>query len=235
MDRKVIEAYRLSLFGRMAMGLSHEVDNHLSIVIGFSEIIQITASNPEKVRDSAGKILMAGEKIAALIKQYSHYVRPHAPEREFFSAEQAIQEILLIARYDLGRHGNVVEAPVSYPQGLILGDQRDFALAFLALLFNAVEATMDKSGTVLIGVSLNDSGWEISVTDNGAGIPAGMEETVFEEGFTSHSESFHSGMGLPVARHVISEVGGTLRLENVLGKGCVATIRLPASYVKQVV
>ena len=227
MDRKLVEAYRLSLFGRMTMGLAHEVDNHLSIVIGFSEVIQISTSNPEKVRDSAGKIFMAGEKIAALMKQHSQYVRPHDPEKEFFSAEHTIRDILLFARYDLGRRGNIVEAPVSCPNELIFGDRRDFALALLALLFNAVEAMPDKNGTVSIGVSINDSCWEISIADSGHGIPAGMEEAVFEEGFTSRPEPFHSGMGLPVARHIISEAGGTVRLANLPGRGCVATIRLP--------
>jgi len=214
------------------MGLSHEVDNHLSIVIGFSEIIQITASNPEKVRDSAGKIFLAGERIAALIKQYSQYVRPHPPEKDFFSVEQVIRDILLMARYDLGRYGNAVEVPLSYPSGLILGDRRDFALAMMALLFNSVEAMSDKNGRVSVGVSLNDSGWEISVTDNGPGVPEGMEEAVFENGFTSRQEPFHNGMGLAVARCIITEAGGTVRLSNLNGGGCVATIRLPISHKK---
>ncbi|MDO8944129.1 MAG: hypothetical protein Q7U75_13155, partial [Desulfobacterales bacterium] len=93
MDRKTIEVYRLSLFGRMAMGLAHEVDNHLSVVIGFAEIIQISASNEQKVLASAGKILTAGEKIAALVKQHSLYVRPHSPEREFFAPGEIIPEL----------------------------------------------------------------------------------------------------------------------------------------------
>ena len=235
MERKLVEAYRLSLFGRMAMGLAHEIDNHLSIVIGFSEIIQITASNTEKARDSAKKIFLAGEKIATLVKQYSQYVRPHAHEKEFFSAEQVIRDVLLFARYDLERYGNTVETPASYPSGLILGDRRDFALALLALLFNAVEAMSDKKGTVSVGVSLNDRGWEISIKDSGPGIPEGMEEVFLEEGFTSRPEPFHSGMGLPVAKHIVDEAGGTLKLSNLPDKGCVATIRLPVLHKKQAV
>ena len=228
MDRKLIEQYRLSLFGRMAMGVAHEVDNHLSVVIGFSEIIQISASNPQKVMDSAGKILSAGEKIAALIKQYSQHVRPHSPERECFAPGATISELLLFARYDLGRGGTVVELPSSYPTGLIQGDRRDFGLAILALLFNASDAMPDKGGTITIGVSRDDDGWTISIADKGPGIPAGSEEKVFQEGFTTRPETFRTGMGLPVARGIIAEAGGTVRLENAPGGGCVATVRLPA-------
>lgn len=233
MDRKLVEAYRLSLFGRMAMGVAHEVDNHLSVVIGFSEIIQIAASNPQKVQDSAGKILSAGDRIATLIKQYSQYVRPHAPERELFGAGQTIPEIMLFARYDLGRGGNSIRTPASYPPGLIHGDRRDFGLVLLALLFNAAEAMSEHGGTIDIGVSRDDGGWEVSVADTGPGIPAGAEEKVFEEGYTTRTESFHHGMGLPVARHVIAEAGGSVRLANAPAGGCIATIRLPAEQKNQ--
>lgn len=228
MDRKLVESYRLSLFGRMAMGVAHEIDNHLSVVIGFSEIIQISASNTPKVLDSAGKILSAGERIAALIKRYSQYVRPHSPERECHAPAEMLSDLLLFARYDLGRSGSVVELPPSYPSGFICGDRRDLGLAVLALLFNASEATMDKAGRISIGVSRDDAGWRISISDQGPGIPAGLEEKVFEEGFTTRPEPFRTGMGLPVARGIVAEAGGTLRLENAPGGGCVATVRLPA-------
>lgn len=232
MDRKRIEGYRLSLFGRMAMGVAHEVDNHLSVVIGFSEIIQISASNPQKVQDSAGKVLSAGEKITALIKQYSQYVRPHAPEPEHFAPGEMLADLLLFSRYDLGRGGAIVELPPSWPPGLIRGDRRDFGLAVLALLFNAAEAMTDGGGSISIGAAQHDEGWEITVSDRGPGIPPGFEEKVFEEGFTTKTETFRTGMGLPVARGVVAEAGGTLRLENAAGGGCVATIRLPSGQRK---
>jgi signal transduction histidine kinase len=227
MDRKLIEQYRLSLFGRMAMGVAHEVDNHLSVVIGFSEIIQITASNTQKVMDSAGKILTAGERIAGLIKRYSQYVRPHSPERECYAPAEMISDLLLFAKYDLGRNGSVVESPSSWPPGLIQGDRRDLALAILALLFNAAEAMAEKSGTISIGASRDDAEWVFTISDKGPGIPHGAEEKVFEEGYTTKTEPFRTGMGLPVARGIVVYAGGTLRLGNAPGGGCVATVRLP--------
>src|SRR5512147_585475 len=103
MDRNKVENYRLGLFGRMVMGVAHEVDNHLSVVLGFSELIQLAAAKEQKVHDGAGKILSAGEKIGAIIQQFSHYVRPHAPSPEPFDPGRLIPEILQFSRYDLGR------------------------------------------------------------------------------------------------------------------------------------
>lgn len=226
MDRKSVEQYRLALYGRMVTGVAHEIDNHLSVVLGFSELIQLSAGQERKVRDGAGKILSAGERIGTIVHHFSRYARPHAPSPEPFVPGEVIPEILLFSRYDLGRQNVTVLPPPEVPRGIVHADRRDFGLALLALLFNAAEAMSGTGGELSIGASI-DGGWIFTVTDQGPGIPAGLEEKVFGEGFTTRPGPVHAGMGLPVARHLAGEAGGTLRLENGPAGGCVATIRLP--------
>src|SRR5512143_4015662 len=221
MDRNVVERYRLGLFGRMVMGVAHEVDNHLSVVLGFSELIQLAAGKEQKVRDGAG------EKIGAIVQQFSHHVRPHAPSPEPFDPGKLIPEILQFSRYDLGRGNVTVLPPLEVPPGLLHADRREFGLALLALLFNAAEAMSEKGGELSMRVSIDGAGWEITVSDHGPGIPAGFEEKVFEVGFTTRTGPLHTGMGLPVARHLAGQAGGTVRLANGSGGGGAATIRMP--------
>lgn len=227
MERADVERYRLALFGRMAMGVAHEVHNHLSVVLGFTELIQLAAGNEGKVRDGAGKILSAGERTGAIIQQYARYVRPHAPAPEPFLPGEVIPELLLFARYDLARNDVVVSAPQDLPKGILHADRRDFGLVLLALLFNGSEAMAGTGGELSVRGSLGEAGWEFTVTDQGPGIPAELEEKVFEAGFTTRAEPVHAGMGLPVARHLVAQAGGTLRLSNRAGGGCAATVRLP--------
>jgi len=227
MDRKSVEQYRLALFGRMVMGVAHEIDNHLSVVLGFSELIQLAAGKEQKVRDGAGKVLSAGEKIGGIVHHFSRYVRPHAPSPEPFVPGEMIPEILLFSQYDLGRD-NVTVLPIpEIPPGNLHADRRDFGLALLALLFNAAEAMSGTGGELAVRVSIDDAGWQFTVSDQGAGIPAGFERRIFEVGFTTRTGPVHMGMGLPVARHLAEEAGGTLQLANGPGGGCEATIRLP--------
>jgi signal transduction histidine kinase len=227
MDRNVVERYRLALFGRMVMGVAHEVDNHLSVVLGFSELIQLSAAKEQKVRDGAGKILSAGEKIGAIVQQFSRHVRPHAPSPEPFVPREMIPEILLFSRYDLGRNNVTVLPPPEIPPGILHADRRDFGLALLALLFNAAEAMSETGGELSMRVSIDAAGWKFTVSDQGPGIPAGFEEKVFEVGFTTRTGPFHTGMGLPVARHLAEQAGGTVRIASRAGDGCEATIRMP--------
>ena len=227
MDRDVVEQYRLALFGRMVMGVAHEIDNHLSVVLGFSELIVLASGNEQKVKDGAGKILSAGEKIGAIVQQFSRYVRPHAPSPEPFVPGEMIPEILLFSRYDLGRCNVTVLPTPEVPSGTLHADRRDFGLALLALLFNASEAMSETGGELSVRVSIDDAGWKFTVSDQGPGISAGFEEKIFEAGFTTRKGPVHAGMGLPVARHLAGQAGGTLQLANGPGGGCVATVRVP--------
>ncbi len=227
MDRKSVELYRLSLFGRMVMGVAHEVDNHLSVILGFAELIQIAAGAEKKAVDGAGKILAAGERINAIVKQFSQHVRPHSPAREPFVPGDAVAESVLYARYDLSRGNVTLSLPAAFPPGLATGDSRDFALAVLALLMNGAEAMAGKGGRLDLAVANRGATWEFRVTDQGPGIPGDVLPRVFEEGFTTRSEPFHAGMGLPVARFLAAGAGGTLSLANLPEGGCCATIVLP--------
>ncbi|HQU13740.1 MAG TPA: ATP-binding protein, partial [Thermodesulfobacteriota bacterium] len=167
------------------------------------------------------------EKIGAIIHQFSRHVRPHAPSPEPFVPGEMIPEILLFSRYDLGRNNVTVLPPPEVPPGILHADRRDFGLALLALLFNAAEAMSETGGELSMRVSIGADGWEFTVADQGPGIPAGLEEKVFDVGFTTRTEPVNTGMGLPVARHLAEQAGGTVRIASLAGGGCEATIRMP--------
>jgi signal transduction histidine kinase len=229
MDRKTVEQFRLALFGRMVMGVSHEVDNHLSVVLGFAELLQVMGREEKKALEGAGKILSAGEKIAAIIKQFSHYVRPHAPVAESFSLFTVLSEIVLFSRYDLGRGNVTLVMPATEGEGWMRGDSRDYALALLSVLLNGAEAMAGRGGALSVGAAVRDGFCHVTVSDRGTGIPQEIMPRIFEEGFTTKPDSLHSGMGLPVARHIVSGMGGDITVENLTGKGCLVTLRVPAT------
>ncbi len=227
MDRNRVEQYRLALFGRMVMGVAHEVDNYLSVILGFSELIQITGGGEKKTLESVGKIFNAGEKINNIVRHFSHYVRPHEPAREIFSPAEALAECLVFSRYDLGRSNVTLSLPETPPSGVLNADRRDFALVMLSLLFNGSEAMAAKGGELRLEYSRLDGVWEFAVSDEGPGIPPDIDGKVFEEGFSTKNGPMHAGMGLPVARYLAEEMGGTLSLSNLPAGGCRAVLRIP--------
>lgn len=230
MDRVSVERYRLALFGRLVMGVSHEVDNHLSVVLGFAELIRMPGGSGDKTAENAGKIFAAGDRIASIVKQFSHHVRPHPPAEETFTVRDLLSELVLFARYDLCRGNVSLRPPENPPNAKIRGDARDFGLALLALLLNGAEAMSDRGGGELsVTAAARQEGLEVAVTDVGPGIPPEILPRVFEEGFTTKRPDLHPGMGLPVARHIVERFGGTIRVENRSAGGCASVIRIPVS------
>jgi len=227
MDRNRVDQYRFALFGRMVMGVAHEVDNYLSVILGFAELIQISGGGEKKSLDSVGKILNAGERINNIIKHFSYYVRPHAPAREPFSPADMVGECIVFSRFDLGRNNVTLALPESCPAGILTGDRRDIALSLLVLLFNGAEAMTEKGGVLKLDVSRRDGFWEFAVTDEGAGIPTGILPRIFEEGFSTKNGPANTGMGLTIAQYLAGEMGGTLSVENLPGGGCGAVLRIP--------
>lgn len=229
MDRNHVENHRLALFGRMVAGVAHEVDNHLSVILGFAELIQISGGGEKKTLDGLAKILNAGERISGIIRHFSHYVRPHVPVRERFSPSEALREAFVFSRYDLCRNNVVLGLPESFPPALLTADRRDFILVLLALMFNGAESMSANGGTLRLDVFLTDGAWEFVVTDEGPGIPDDIAPRIFEEGFTTKEGAFHTGMGLPLARYLAAEMGGTVTVANAAAGGCEAVLRIPAS------
>lgn len=213
----------------MVMGVAHEVDNYLSVILGFAELIQITGGGEKKTLDSVGKIFNAGEKINNLVRHFSNYVRPHGSLREIFSPSEVVAECLVFARYDLGRSNVTLNLTERMPSGVLNADRRDFALVMLSLLFNGAEAMASKGGELKLEISRQDGEWEFAVADEGPGIPPGIAGKVFEEGFTTKDGPLHAGMGLPVARCLAEGMGGTLSLSNLPAGGCKAVLRLPGN------
>ena len=134
--------YRLFLFGGMVSGVSHEVDNHLSVVLGFAELSRMPGGNAEKMSENAGKIFAAGERIASIVKTFSHHARPHSPADETFLLRDLVSELMRFARYDLCRGNVSLRIGEDLPASILRGDARDLGLALLAVLFNGAESVI---------------------------------------------------------------------------------------------
>jgi hypothetical protein len=74
-DDRLILRFRFYLFGRFILGVSYEVDNYLSDVLGFAELIKFNSSNEEKVIKSSERIINTASSFSRMIKKYSFYLR----------------------------------------------------------------------------------------------------------------------------------------------------------------
>ena len=94
------------------------------------------------------------------------------------------------------------------------------------LIENALRAVDRGKGVVFLSARKKGDVLEISCADNGPGIPSGERERIFEPFFTRSPRGL--GLGLPLARKIVEEHGGTLTVDSIPGKGAVFTLTIPA-------
>jgi two-component system NtrC family sensor kinase len=112
------------------------------------------------------------------------------------------------------------------------GDKQSLSQVFVNLLLNALDS-VKKGGRVRIAAaSEHDRGWiEITVTDDGCGIPAHVLPHVFDPFFTTKPRGKGTGLGLSVSLGIVRQHGGDIRVESTAGKGTTVTVMLPAALV----
>lgn len=226
-DEKLISWYRFYLFGRFIPGASHEIDNYLSVTLGFSELIKINASVEDKVIKSSEKIMNSSEKLSKLMKKYSFYLREHKEEDMIFDIKVTIDELLTFAGYDLKRSGVVIRRKIPDEGFLMHGNKRDFGLMLLNIMVNASESMVNRGGCQTLEVFRDSDKMVISVTDEGVGIPGALSEEIFKAGYTTKEENYRLGLGLPVSLYLAKKFGASIGFSSEVGGGTQFTIKIP--------
>lgn len=228
-DEKTVMWYRLHLFGRFIFGISHEIDNYLSVVVGFSELMKLRPENGENVRRSAEKIMGSAENLSRMMKKYTYYARPGKDEESIFEIGELIEELITFAGHDLKREGVLLRINVPAEDILLRGNRGDFAYMLLNIMVNASESMAQTGGCQSIEAHREDSDTIlIRITDEGLGIPQELHEEVFKPGFTTKEENYRLGLGLPVSLFFAMKFGASITFSSEVGRGTNFQIMVPA-------
>jgi signal transduction histidine kinase len=224
--------------------MSHELRTPLNAIIGFSDIMNRQLLGPlgnEKYRLYAEDVGNSGKHLLQIINDVLDMAKIEAGRTELAIGRCDVPTIIAASLRMVGDRaeaGNVAlhtECPTDLPS--IMADERALKQVLLNLLSNAVKFT-GPGGQVDVTVGLSDAGLSISVRDTGIGIPADEIERVFEpfgQVDSSLARSFEgTGLGLPIARALMTMHGGSLELESTEGVGTTVTMILPLSCVRPV-
>ena len=224
---------RLASIGELAAGVGHEVNNPLSIVIGFAE--QLARLNNERFSDpdiaaSIVSILAASERIGNIVSGLRTFTHFHE-DIEVFSLTQAYHDTIQLID-QIYQHEGVQLSLLDHTDGvsLVRGNRGRIQQVLLNLLSNAKDATEDQPRRH-ITVSLQNHGntTKFSVADNGSGMDAQTQSKVFNAFFTTKPAGKGTGIGLSISKSIVHEHSGTLTFTTG-NKGSVFTLCLPQAF-----
>ncbi len=230
------EREKLTSYGHIAAGIAHEVKNPLSGIRGAAELLELRAED-DRSRRTAGLIVREVDRISALVDELMVFARGEALDPQPVNVHQVLDEVLeLIAADPLARETRIERIyDPSIPE--LMADASRLAQVFLNLGRNALQAFDEKGGELVVRtrvsldrrVAASDGRMlptiVVEVRDDGPGIPPEDLQRLATPFFTTKPDG--TGLGLAVARHWVTQHGGTLDVRSSVGTGTTVRVTLP--------
>lgn len=227
-QEQLIQSEKLSAVGQFVAGVAHELNNPLTAVVGFSELLQ-SMSTDEKVRGHLDRIGKSAQRCHKIVHSLLSFARQHTPERKLVELHTVIEEVLDIMAYELRTSGVTIvrEFAPGLPQ--IMADPHQLQQVFVNILNNARQAIepVQREGRIVIRTLQRDGKVVVEFQDNGPGIRADHLARIFDPFFTTKPVGKGTGLGLSLCYGLIQEHGGRITARSELGQGATFAIELP--------
>jgi signal transduction histidine kinase/CheY-like chemotaxis protein len=230
MEIKAHVASRLATVGQMAAGICHEINNPLTAVMGYSDMLA-TQDLPEDTKQELEYIHEGSRRIANIVRQLLAFSRETKPEKTMVDINGIMENTLKLREYELRIANIKVLTELAHDLPYTLADAGQLQQVFINIVLNA-EAEMKLAhgqGTLLVKTEYVDDTIRILFKDDGPGILKENIDRIFEPFFTTRKVGEGTGLGLSVCHGIIKEHNGRIYVRSERGKGATFIVELPIS------
>ena len=229
---QLVRQERLSALGKMASGIAHELNNTLSPVVAFSDLLKRADNLSPEQAEWVAYIAQSADDAARVVDSLKKFHGGQSDEhRKVVELAPLIEQVIEMTRpcwRDAARtEGKRIDIDLQLDDTpRVWANPVELRQVLINVVFNAAESIVG-NGTITIRLA-SESDVVIEVRDTGCGMTAAALERCFEPFYTEKAGG--TGLGLSVCHGLIHDHGGTLTVESQLGVGTVFTIRLPMSH-----
>jgi PAS domain S-box-containing protein len=226
---------RLAIVGQMASGIAHEINNPLTGVIGFANLL-LRKDIPEAVRKDIEIIRYNAQRVASIVQRLLIFARWQKPQRERVDINAIVSTTVAMRAYEMKANNIEVTMQLAPDLPQTVADGGQMQEVFLNIILNA-ETEMKlahNKGNLLIKTERIDNTIRISFKDDGPGIPPENLERIFEPFFTTREVGQGTGLGLSISHGIIAEHDGQIYAQSKPGKGATLIVELPIVSAAQV-
>jgi len=210
---QITQSEKLSSLGRMIAGVAHELNNPLTSVIGYAQLLR-TMPPGERFTQRLDTIRKEAERCRRVVQSLLRFARTHTPERRPFSLNEVVDSVAQLLAYPIRSSGCRIVADLDRALPSIVGDVHDVEQALVNLITNAQQAMTAASthGTITIRTRCSASGGVVlEVEDEGPGIPEEARAKVFDPFFTTKPPGQGTGLGLWLVYNAVAGLSGSIR------------------------
>lgn len=221
---KAIRSERMASLGQLVAEITHEIKNPLMVIGGFAQQLRRTIDDEKKLEklDVITREVKRLEDLLSDIREF-HLSKTMASER--VDLTELLGEIYNMLKEDCESQDIQIKMEIHKKAIFVAGDRNRLKQVFLNLVKNSMES-MEDGGTITVETKLSDGFAEITVKDEGCGIPEEDKKKIFSPFFSTKSSG--TGLGLSISKRIIEDhVNSSLTMDSTEGRGTSFKVSLP--------
>ncbi len=234
---QLLQAEKLSAIGQLVAGVAHELNNPLTSVIGYAQLLEDELDTPGEMRTAAElgqdlrRIAEESERAAKIVRNLLAFARRQAAERAPQDVADLFSRVMALRSYELRLNG--IELITEFQPALppVVADGSQLQQALLNLVLNAEQAMRARPTKRLqVGARFDENAGavELFIKDSGHGIDRANLSRIFDPFFTTRDVGEGTGLGLSICYGIVRDHGGQITVESVVNSGTTFSILLPA-------
>ncbi len=233
---QLVESEKIATVGRLAAGIAHEINNPLSGILIYAELLKENLKDNSEQLGDTQEIIDQTLRCKKIVSELLEFSRQSIGKPSSFHIKELITTCLNLLVNQAIFQNIQVKTEIDPDMPEIVGDMGQLQQVFTNLFINAADA-MAGEGTLDIKASYdpNRSCAIIKVSDTGPGIPVHLNDKIFDIFFTTKPVGKGTGLGLSVSQNIINLHGGNITFERPPEGGTTFIIELPLEFTKPVV
>ena len=234
------QSQKMQAIGTLAGGIVHDFNNILSVILGYTSLVLDDKANNGTTRENLEMVMQAGRRARDLVEQILTFSRRSDRAKERVALKPTVEEVLKLLRSTLPATIDIQQSLADGP-GFVLADSSQIHQVLMNLCTNAAQAMTTGEGVLTVTLEpapLDDAAamrlglpagpyLRPKVQDTGTGMDRQTADRIFEPFFTTKERGEGTGLGLSVVHGIVSDHGGAITVDSILGVGTEFLVYLP--------
>ncbi len=230
---QLIQSEKLSAIGQLISGIAHELNNPLTGVMGYSQLLQLRKDIDERAKESLLKINNLALRCQKIVQNLLSFARRQKPERTLCNINEILERTVDLRGYELQVNNIEINRDLDRRLPSTIADSHQLQQVFLNLITNAEQAMLEAHGHGKLTIRTRSDSQAgrivVEIIDDGPGIPEGYLTRIFDPFFTTKEVGKGTGLGLSLSYGIVKEHGGNIYARSRIGEGSSFIVEIPVA------